>query len=161
MGLRFKDQSIGECFFVTTSFSQQKRFGNINEVYQILAESLTFCINKYEAKLPAFVFMPSHIHILLVIDGGKLGSFMRDFKKYVAQKGIRRCGIIDATIWQQRYDRVAVYTEDVFRQKLEYIHRNPVKARLVENEHEWEWSSASAYLESGERLVPVWKDWFF
>lgn len=128
-------------------------------VYSGLGSSVTFCLNKYEALLPAFVFMPSHLHLLLIVDGGRLGDFMRDFKKYVAQHVMPQLGIAVSQVWQSRYDRVAVYSEKVFRQKLEYIHRNPVKAGLVAKQEDWFWSSAQAYLKEHKCPIPVWTNW--
>ena len=37
-------------------------------------------------------------------------------------------------------------TEDVLRQKIEYIHYNPVKAGLVDRPEYWRYSSARNYL---------------
>jgi putative transposase len=161
MGLRFKDQVLGECFFVTTSFHGHKRYGDVPGVYEALCDSLSFYIDRYGTKLPGFVLMPTHIHLLLVITGQYLGCFMRDYKKYVAQVSIRDCSVTDSPVWQPRYDRVAIYSEAVFRQKLDYIHRNPVKAGLVTGAHEWKWSSAGAYLGDREPPVPIWTDWRF
>ena len=161
MGLRFRNQGLADCFFVTTSFHRHRRLGDLAGVYAVLAQSLAFCVDKYDARLPAYVFMPSHIHLLVVVPGKCLAGFMRDFKKYTAQKGLPACGVSDASVWQNGYDRVAVYSERIFRQKLEYIHRNPVKAGLADREQDWVWSSASAYLEDTARRVPVWKDWLF
>ena len=146
MGLRFKNQDLSECFFVTTSFYQHRRLGELDGAYKQLADSLAFCLRKYESRLPAYVFMPSHIHLLLVIGGPNLGPFMRDFKKFTAQKALRACGAEDSRIWQHRYDRVAVLSERTFLRKLEYIHRNPVRAGLVAQVEQWFWSSASDYL---------------
>ena len=161
MGLRFKDQSHGNCFFVTTCFHGHSRQGDIPGVYDVLARSLTFCIEKYKAALPAYVLMPSHIHLLIIIEGHKLAGFMRDFKKFVAQKGMSECGVTAGTIWQFRYDRVAITSEKTFRRKLEYIHRNPVKAGMRDKEEGWPWSSAVVYLKGECGHVPVWKDWQF
>jgi putative transposase len=161
MGLKFKDQNLGECFFVTTSFHQHQRFGDTPGVYQALGESLNFCLEKYGVCLPGYVFMPTHIHLLLIIGGRFLSDFMRDFKKFVAQKGLPDCGVVSPRIWQSRYDRVVVYTETQFRRKMEYIHRNPVKAGLAADEGAWLWSSSRCYTSESESPVPIWKGWLF
>jgi len=161
MGLRFKDQTYGECFFITTSFYEHRRLGETEGVYEALADSLRFYLHKYHAQLPGYVFMPSHIHLLLFVKGNSLAGFMRDFKKYVAQKGVSNCGVRVSQLWAPRYDRVVVYSETVFHRKLEYIHRNPVTAGLVLAPEEWQWSSAGAYLQSEIGCIPVWKDWLF
>jgi putative transposase len=161
MGLRFKNQNLGEWFFVTTSFHRHQRFGDVPGVYRVLGESLTFCLEKYGALLPGYVFMPTHIHLLLIVEGRLLSDFMRDFKKYVAQKGILDCGVTNPPVWQSRYDRADVHSEKQFRRKLGYIHRNPVKAGLVSDEETWQWSSARCYTSESESPVPVWKGWLF
>jgi putative transposase len=161
MGLRFRDQVRGSCFFVTTSFHQHRRLADIAGVYSALADSLCYYLTKYQARLPAYVFMPTHIHLLLLIEGDRLGGFMRDFKKFVSQKSIQDCGLITMPVWQHRCDRVVVQSEVVFRQKLQYIHQNPVKSGLTQTPEQWVWSSASAYSELQPEAVPVWKNWNF
>ena len=47
--------------------------------------------------------------------------------------------------WLRRTLSVELFTKEVFIQKLEYIHNNPVKAGLCELPEEYEFSSASFY----------------
>lgn len=159
MGLRFPEQIQGDGFFVTTTFEDWKEYGNIDGMYEGISKSLTFSLSKYSARMIAHVLMPSHIHMILAINGIQLSNFMRDFKKYVAQKLAKECGISAEKIWMSGYDTVVLYSEKVFKEKLEYIHHNPVKAGLVEMAEDWEWSSAGAYLLERDGLIPVWKDW--
>ena len=159
MGLRFPQQVSGSCFFVTTSFYQRSKLGEIEGVYSTLASSLKFCLEKYDALLPAYVLMPSHVHLLIVLDGSRLGDFMRDFKKFVSQKALKECCINGPHIWMPRYDRFVLYSKNVFRQKLEYIHNNPVKSGLVAIAEDWIWSSARSYYSDDPDLLPVWKEW--
>jgi len=161
MGLRFKDQILGECFFVTTSFDEHRRYGDVPGVYEALADSLNFYASRYEAHLAAYVFMPTHIHLLMAIDGLHLSDFMRDYKKFIAQEAFGRLGIRGKRVWQSRFDRVIIYSEKSFRQKLEYIHRNPVKSGIVDRAETWRWSSAKDYLTECSGSVRVWKDWLF
>jgi len=159
MGLRFPEQIFGSCFFVTTTFYDWQKHGQIKGVYSALSDSLKFCLEKYKARLPGYVLMPSHLHLLLVIDGSSLANFMRDFKKFVSQKALKEYGIEDAQIWMPRYDRVAIHSGKAFRQKLKYIHNNPVRARLVEVAEKWDWSSAGSYTSGKSDPLPVWKEW--
>jgi putative transposase len=161
MGLRFKGQSAGSCFFVTTSFHDRARLGNLDGVYAVLADSLSFCLEKYSATIPGYVFMPSHIHLLLMIEGDLLSVFMRDFKKFIAQKSLPECGWVGDSAWQSGYDRVLISSERVFRRKLAYIHRNPVRAGLCSKEEDWLWSSSRAYADIHGSPVRVWTDWQF
>jgi hypothetical protein len=47
----------------------------------------------------------------------------------------------------------------VLRQKLDYIHLNPVKRGFVDLPKHWRYSSARNYLGQ-EGLLPVYRDWF-
>ena len=159
MGLRFASQIFGSCFFVTTTFKDWRNYGQVAGLYQKLAESLLLYLAKYDALLLGYVFMPSHLHLLIIIDGQRLSGFMRDFKKYFAQKAIKDCGIFESQIWEAGFDRVAVFSEDIFRIKLQYIHNNPVKSGLAVTINDWRWSSAKYYDGDESGIIPVWKEW--
>ena len=47
--------------------------------------------------------------------------------------------------WQRRYYDFNVYSGSKLREKLEYMHANPVKERLVGDVRDWPWSSWSFY----------------
>lgn len=159
MGLRFSQQQYGTCFFVTTTFKEWAPLGNLNGFYPALTESLVFCTTKFSVLIAGYVLMPTHIHLLIFVDGLKLSGFMRDFKKFIAQKVIRDLKGKGESVWMHRYDRVAIYSNRILREKLNYIHHNPVKAGLVKNSEDWEWSSARDYTSGVEGKIPVWKGW--
>ena len=159
MGLRFKEQNLGECFFVTTSFENHRRLGEIDGVYEALSESLNHRLQVTESRVIAYVFMPSHIHMVILIKGDRLGGFMRDFKKFTAQKTIREI-TGGKKIWQDRYDRQAIYTEKVLRTKIRYIHENPVRSGLVDKPEAWHYSSAADYAGRGNGPLKLWKNWY-
>ncbi|SYZ73789.1 conserved hypothetical protein [Candidatus Zixiibacteriota bacterium] len=159
MGLRFPDQKNHSCFFVTTTFSGHASLASAEGVYQILIDSLQFYSRKYEARLAAYVLMPSHLHLLLFIDGSCLADFMRDFKKFTAHRVMNNISDRISNLWMPRYDRVAIGGERVFRIKLDYIHNNPVKSGLVQNPEDWPWSSAGAYIKGIDIFKLVWKEW--
>ncbi len=158
MGLRFPSQKYGQCFFVTSTFKDWQKLGEVDSFYKELTNSIDYCLTKYDGKLIGYVLMPSHIHLLILINGKNLGSFMRDFKKYTSQKIAHDLGI-KSGIWMPRYDRVVIERAETLRQKLEYIHRNPVKKGLAKNPEEWKWSSASDYLIDNNGDINIFKEW--
>ncbi len=85
---------------------------------------------------------------------------MRDLKKYTSQKALHEYSK-SGKVWQERYDRQAIWTERVLRTKIEYVHNNPIKAGLASDAHAWYWSSASDYLGRINGPVEVWKEWYF
>ena len=159
MGLNFKGQQYGDCFFITFSFANRRKIGQIQGVYEILAESLNFRVFKTDSKILSYVFMPSHLHFVLSIDGKNLSGFVRDFKKYTAQKHlIKLCKI--NPVWQAGYDRQAIWSMEVLKTKIKYCHNNPVRANLVENAEDWYYSSYANYLALRNGPVNVHKGWF-
>lgn len=159
MGLRFQQQKHGICFFVTTTFKDWTPLGNIQGFCPALAGSLVFCATKYSALIAGYVLMPTHIHLVIFIQGSKLSGFMRDFKKFTAQKVVKDLKGKSSTVWMPRYDRLAIYSDNVLREKLNYNHHNPVRSGLVQNPEDWLWSSAADYVSDVEGAVPVWKEW--
>jgi REP element-mobilizing transposase RayT len=159
LGLRFPAQIYGKCFFVTTSFKNWEKYGKISGFYAELAASLIFCLKKYDGRVLGYVFMPDHIHLLLFIDGDKLSNLIRDFKKYTSQKTAVDLGLDSGGLWSKGYDRQEIYSTEIFNQKLEYIHYNPVKKKLVTKSENWRWSSAIDYMTENNGPIPVWMAW--
>ena len=71
-----------------------------------------------------------------------MSKFMRNIKSLVW----RRLFPNEAAIWAPRFDDVAVYTQEQFATKLNYIHNNPVKAKLAARAEEYQFSSARVWL---------------
>ncbi len=159
MGLRFPNQRGCSVFFVTTTFAEWHKFGEIPRVYPDIADSLNHYAAVYDARILAYVLMPSHLHLVISIGGSSLAAYMRDLKKYTAQTWIREKVIRRSPIWMPRYDRVALVSRKVTIVKVEYIHNNPVKAGLVSRAEDWSWSSVSDYLRDEDGPVKVWKGW--
>ncbi len=127
-------------------------------VYELLAESIVNRLLKTDSKLLGYVLVPSHVHMILLINGELLSAFMRDFKKFTAQKSLKHLRE-EGKLWQERYDRVAIINPKILLIKLNYIHDNPVIAKLVSKPEDWYWSSASDYFREKEGPLPVWRDW--
>lgn len=138
------DQNV---FFVTTSTKEHEKLFAENETKELLLEIILERVRHFRVDLFGFVIMPNHIHLLIRIERGgpKLANFMRDIKSLSARQLFpERKGI-----WQARFDDVAIYTLEQFEIKLNYIHYNPVKAGLVGEAEQYEYSSARDW--KGER----------
>jgi putative transposase len=53
-------------------------------------------------------------------------------------------------VWEPRYHDFNVYSDDKRVEKLRYMHRNPVKAGVVERPEDYEWSSSYRVYAFGE-----------
>lgn len=57
--------------------------------------------------------------------------------------------------WQARFHDFNVYTEGKKKEKLNYMHANPVIRRLVKHPKDWPWSSWGFYARAEKVLVSV------
>lgn len=89
--------------------------------------------------------MPDHFHVLIVPrDGKHLAPIMRDIKSYVSFQ-INQKNHQKGVIWQSGYYDHIVRDEKDFKTKLNYMHKNPVKAGLVDDPGEYRYSSFRNY----------------
>ncbi|MEO5860376.1 MAG: transposase [Pyrinomonadaceae bacterium] len=95
---------------------------------------------RYE--LIAWVIMPNHVHILIRLLGKNLLSgIMHSIKSYTAHEANKmlKCS---GRFWSvESFDRY-IRNADHFRNTLNYIEENPVKAGLCKVAADWEFSSA-------------------
>jgi putative transposase len=136
---------------------------------QIILDSLAYLREHKSIELNAFVVMSTHLHAVFWPHGNvNISDVLRDFKRhtsraisreatkqahneylqaFAAARATFRSGRgSDYQVWQEGSHPEAIYDDDFARQKIEYIHNNPVKAGLVGKAEEWPHSSARAYL---------------
>jgi putative DNA methylase len=110
-------------------------------VSEVTRETLTKW-NATRYRLMAWVIMPNHVHLLIeMLDEYSLSEVMHSIKSYTAHEANK---ILDrkGRFWSvESFDR---YIRDArhFRNTVEYIENNPVKAGLCERAEDWEFSSA-------------------
>ncbi|HHT9147343.1 MAG: transposase, partial [Candidatus Brocadiaceae bacterium] len=57
-------------------------------------------------------------------------------------------------VWQKGFHPQMIMGEDVFMQKVEYIHHNPVKRGFVEQAEHWVYSSVRNY-STGDGCIEI------
>jgi putative transposase len=139
-----------------------------NVFVQILSE----VGERYGFALVGYVVMPNHIHLLIgEPNKGTPSTVMQVLKQRVSRR-LRRAGRRRAPtnqlqlqfedpgaqpphFWQRRYHGFNVWSEKKWREKLEYMHLNPVKRKLVTDPKDWPWSSYPAYAGRGMVLTGI------
>lgn len=123
-----------------------------------MTKSLLSDCYHYTARLHAFVVMSHHIHLLVTpSEAASIAQLMQKVKRNAAklispmlnahenQQLQAQNGLNQRNFWMRSFRAVIVETEEIFFQKLNYIHQNPVRANLVEEPAEYPWSSARLY----------------
>ena len=145
----------------------------IREEYrEILVNSIKYCQNNKGLEVYGYCFMTSHIHMILGTSGTSLlEGVVRDMKSFTSTQmhrilenpiahqesrkewmlwmmkraGTKNSNNNDFQFWQQHNHPIEIWSPEVFDQKLDYIHMNPVVSGFVENPEDWRYSSAVNY----------------
>ena len=136
----------------------------VNEwICEILLDAIIRSKVKHNYKLWAFVFMPTHVHLLIYLleEHYNISSILQSIKQITARKVIDKYIEQEDKIlklmesdnsnerrkyhfWQRGggYDRNINKAETVLK-IIDYIHNNPVRKGLVVKPEDWKWSSAN------------------
>ncbi len=133
----------GAFYFITTKCWQGRALFQVREIAELMMSTLFHYRDSGASLLHEFVIMPDHVHLILTpnpetslekaVQLIKGGSSHRIHKERGNRMEIWQVGFHDWTIRD---------TED-WKAKANYIHMNPVRARLCERAEDWPYSSAS------------------
>jgi REP-associated tyrosine transposase len=146
------------------------------ETVQILLDSWQFLQDQDRLTLLGYVVLENHVHFIASAEN--LPKEVGDFKSYTARRIIdyfhehnvrtlldgleyqkaRHKNDRAFQLWQEGSHPKVIESESMLRQKLEYIHQNPVKRGYVCDPTHWRYSSARNYARI-EALVSVVTDW--
>lgn len=135
------------------------------ELAQIVLDSLTFLGTTQRLILHAYVIMENHLH--LVGRSHDFSSEMKNFKSFTARSIVdtlrqsapsavlrqlavskkRHKADQEFQVWQEGFHPEAILSESMLRDKIEYIHLNPVRRGYVEIPEHWRYSSAGQYVD--------------
>ena len=130
---------------------------------QIILDSLSHLKKSDNLKLYGFVILENHLH--LIISSNDLSRTIQKFKSFTAKEIIgllqenRANNILDQLafykkahkqntnyqVWQEGCAAKLIQGDEMMRQKLQYIHHNPIKRGYVEHAVHWRYSSAKNY----------------
>lgn len=132
---QIKNPSVRFSYFIEWWNESKKR---ANKKYRQNSEKLI--------KIIAYCLMPTHIHLILqqltkngisIYMNKMLNSYTRYFNAKHRRKG---------PLWEGRFKRILVETDEQLIHLTRYIHLNPVTAYLVDRPEYWEFSSYREYL---------------
>jgi REP element-mobilizing transposase RayT len=165
-------------YLTTVVYGRLPIFTTASYVVSVI-DSLNFYRYKKKYKILGYVVMPDHLHLLIWLHGNStISEIMRDLKKYTAVRIIRQAEVESRhkwlavfeqagamtrrsqnKVWQDGFWDKIIYSDKMLRQKLNYIHRNPVRAGLVETADAYPYSSFRSYIEGDDSLILIDKDW--
>lgn len=185
MSTKYKATEIGEAYFITiTTVGWVDVFTRVGQKYVII-DALRYCQKHKGLVIFAYCLMHSHLHMLCMANSiFTLAEIMRDFKKFTSKKIIetihsepesRRVWMLDYfrkscehlerpqqyKVWQDGYHAEHVYSNSWIKEKINYIHQNPVKEQIVTEAENYYFSSARNYadLQSAIHVEVVFMGW--
>lgn len=158
--------------FITCSVAGWIPIFTCLETIEMILQALDYRRQKDALKLFGYVVLENHIHVIMQSDN--LSDMIKKFKMYTAKMLIEKLQKIKATkilhrlsfvkkahkkeseyqIWEEGSHPQCVFNDEMMRQKLEYIHYNPVRRGYVDNPVHWRASSARNY-EGHKGLIEV------
>ena len=169
-------QNDSNVYFSTCTIVQWQCLFIEQKYFQIITNSLNYCIENKGLAVIGYVIMLNHLHLITFnTEQTVLSDIMRDFKRFTSiqiagqlekdnkklllhifNKAVEgRAKSQQYKIWQDEFHPKAVYTPDFLTQKLEYIHNNPVRKGLVQEPEQWRYSSARTLFMNEQNDVNI------
>ena len=145
-----------------------------NEYKDIIIDSLAFCQREKSMEIIAWCIMSNHIHLIFRInDDGKPQLVLGDFKRFTSKtivnaiKENKRESRIEFLLeqfkkaaesssnvkhyqfWRHDNKPIELWSNKVIKEKIDYVHNNPVVEGLVYKPEDYVYSSAIDY--AGEK----------
>ncbi|NVK83016.1 MAG: transposase [Cytophagia bacterium] len=178
MGRKYTIQDQDQFYFVTFTVVGWVDVFIRHEYRNIFIESIKYCQKEKGLLVGAWCIMPSHIHLIIGREREqRLEEIIRDLKSYTSRHirkfiesspyesrkwmidlfkiaGSKKSNNKDFQFWQQHNHPIELSTVNITRQRLDYVHNNPVETGFVDNAREWIFSSARDY-EDEKGLIEI------
>jgi len=159
--------------FITSTIIEWLPVFTQGSYFEIIIDSLKYCMRSKVLKLYAFVILDNHFH--LIVSSSELAGAISSLKKFTASKIIEQLNIDEKKwllnqllfykkkykkastyqVWQEGIHPMLISSPDMLKQKIDYIHYNPVKRGLVDLPEQWRYSSARNYLLDDHSIIGV------
>ena len=125
--------------------------------YETFLELLIESAQLWNLRIAAYCQMPNHYHLLIQTPEANLSRCMRHINGVYTQR-FNRLHHCDGQLFRGRYKAILVEADSYLLQLVRYIHRNPLRAGMVEVLDAYEWSSHRGYLSKAKKWNWLDKD---
>lgn len=157
----------GGVFFITLTVVGGIDVFIRKEYCEELICNLKYCMLNKGLNIYSYCIMPSHMHAIVAAGDGLLSDVLRDFKSFTSKRiinliqtnpqerrkewllylfeyfGRKNSGNPKYQFWQHRNHPVDLVSSELFYQKENYIHNNPVAGGIVKSPEGYFFSSAN------------------
>jgi len=163
----------GNAHFLTFSCYQRRPFLNHDKTRLWFLSALEQSKRIHDFHLWAYVIMPEHVHLVIWPGKAKISPILKSIKLPVARRAVlwvkqnqpdylkrmedtQPNGKTVYRFWQRGggYDRNLRGSRDI-HEKIQYVHKNPLRRQLVSDLSRWPWSSWSNHCMKGNHHVQL------
>jgi len=161
----------GDLHFITFSCYRRRPLLGTPRARHQFVKILDQVRSRHRFQLIGYVIMPEHVHLLLSEPGrGNPSKVLQVLKQGVSRalrKRRRKSSSAQLALrfapappdapafWQRRFYDFNVWSEKKLKEKVDYMHRNPVARKLVLHPKDWAWSSWSHYEKRETGLIRI------
>jgi putative transposase len=161
----------GHLHFLTFSCYRRLPLLGTARARNVFVHALGKIRERCEFLLVGYVVMPNHVHLMISEPAKGTPSTMLQVLKQRVSRDLRgrkrrsRPGQLSLSFptgdkellhfWQPRFHDFNVHSAKKRKEKLVYMHANPVKRGLVRSPADWIWSSYSFYEKGEKGLVSI------
>jgi len=161
----------GDLHFVTFSCYRRLELLGTKRARNLFVKELAQVRRERGFRLAGYVVMPNHVHLLMSEPAkGTVSTALQMLKQRVSRKMRKRkrrgregqlvLGFDTSegeprSFWQARFYDFNVYSRGKVKEKLNYMHANPVIRRLVKHAKDWPWSSWSQCVKGEQGLIGI------
>ena len=143
-----------------------------NDYKNILLDSLSFCQKKKGMEIIAWCIMTNHVHLIFrSVQGENPAMLLGDFKRFTSKSIVKAIkenpkesrkefllakfkeaanqssNVNNYQFWRHDNKPIELWSNSVIKEKIDYIHLNPVEAGLVFRPEDYVYSSATDYTD--------------
>jgi len=148
----------GALYHVTSRGDRREDIFLDDDDRHIWLEIFAQVCSRFNWRCHAWCLMDNHYHIVIETIEGNLSQGMRQLNGVYTQTSNRKHQRV-GHVFQGRYKAILVDKDSYLLELCRYVVLNPVRARMVNDVLDWQWSSYAAML--GETITPEWleTDW--
>ncbi len=164
---RYVITEVDQPHFMTCTVMEWLPIFTRPEVVKILLDCWQYQRDHKGLKLYGYVVLENHLHF--IAQAPNLAKCVQEFKSFTARQIIDYLKVHHAEqlltrlcfakrahktdreyqFWQEGVHAEMVFSDEIMREKLNYIHQNPVKRGYVDRIEHWRYSSARNYEGQG------------
>ena len=151
-----------------------------NEYKDLFLESVRFCQKEKGLEIHAWCIMTSHIHLVFrSIKGQKPELLIGDLKRFTSKslvkaiqenhresrkeflldffrkEAVKSSNVSHYQFWRHDNKPIELWSNHIIKQKIDYVHQNPVESGLIYKAEDYVYSSARDYPDEKELLDDI------